>query len=87
MNFSSEYRGKRLVRQAQSIYDATISKYVYVYEDDNKNKIYGYTESEYLSPKTVTNYITSPNSYISTTGWGAGGVKDGETTKYPKLGV
>ena len=87
MNISSEYRGNRLVRQMQTIYDATIDKYVYVYKDDNNNKIYGYTESEYLSPKAVMNYVTAPNSYTSTTGWNVGGIKDGETTKYPKLEV
>jgi hypothetical protein len=75
MTFSEIYRGARLIRQAKIVYDSTIDKYVYVYKDGSNTQYYGYTESEYISPTSVSNYITSPNSFTSTTGWEVGGVK------------
>lgn len=69
MSISSDYRGKRLVRKVKTTYDATIDKYVSVYD---KGKIYGYTETEYLSPATTRSYVTNPNSYDSYVGWEVG---------------
>lgn len=87
MILSKEYRGARLIRQAKIEYDATIDKYVYVYKDAQDNTYYGYTESDYISPTSVSNYITSPNSFTSTAGWEVGGVKvEGkEDTQFPSL--
>ena len=84
MVISSVYRGDRLVRQVQTIYDATIDKYVYSY---NEGTVYGYSESEYISPSAVRNFITSPNNFTSTSGWEVGGVASGDKTEYPKLSI
>ena len=82
MVISSEYRGDRIVRQIQTIYDSTIDKYVYSYND---GQYYGYTESEYLSPTMVRNFITNPNTFTSLSGWEVGGAKAGEANIYPIL--
>jgi hypothetical protein len=79
MAISSEYRGNRLVRKVKTKYDATIDKYVNVY---NNGAIYGYTETEYLSPATVRSYVTNPNSFDSYTGWEVGCSSD---NLFPKL--
>lgn len=79
MAISSEYRGNRLVRKVKTKYDATIDKYVNIY---NNGAIYGYTETEYLSPATVRSYVTNPNSFDSYTGWEVGCSSD---NLFPKL--
>ena len=79
---SSDYRGDRVVRQVQTIYDSTIDKYVYSY---NKGQYYGYSESEYISPTAVKNFITSPDTFTSFSGWEVGGVIVNENTVYPSL--
>ena len=84
MTISSIYRGDRLVRQAQTIYDATIDKYVYSYKE---GQYYGYSETEYVSPSIVKNFITQPNSFTSTSGWAVGGVKVSGETKFPELSL
>ena len=87
MSFSDKYRGARLVRQSKIVFDSTINKYVYVYKDASNKKYYGYTESDYVSPTAVLNYITQPNSFVSTDGWEVGGIKiEGEeATQFPEL--
>ena len=72
MSISGEYRGRRLVRKVKTKYDSTIDKYVSVYKDGQGKEIYGYTETEYISPATVRSYVTNPNSYESYTGWEVG---------------
>lgn len=79
MDISSEYRGNRLVRKVKTEYDPTIDKYVNVY---NNGTIYGYTETEYISPATVRSYVTNPNSFDSYTGWEVGCSSD---NVFPKL--
>lgn len=81
---SEKYRGKRLVRKIVTKYDSTIDKYVNVYNSNGK-EIYGYTETEYVSPTAVQSYITNPNSYSSYTGWEVGGVQTNEGVDYPQL--
>lgn len=81
LTISSEYRGKRLVRKIKTKYDSTIDKYVNVY---NKGAIYGYSETEYLSPATIRSYVTNPNSYDSYTGWEIGCSSD---NTFPKLNL
>ena len=85
MTISDKYRGKRLVRKAKTAYDSTIDKYVNVYELDDK-EIYGYTETEYVSPASVRSYVTNPNSYDSYTGWDIG-TKDETNQDFPSLEV
>ena len=81
---SEKYRGKRLVRKIVTKYDSTIDKYVNVYNSNGK-EIYGYTETEYVSPAAVQSYITNPNSYSSYTGWEVGGIQTNEGVDYPQL--
>lgn len=81
---SEKYRGKRLVRKMVTKYDSTIDKYVNVYTNDDR-EIYGYTETEYVSPAAVQSYVTNPNSYSSYTGWEVGGVQTSEGIDYPQL--
>lgn len=85
MTISDKYRGKRLVRKAKTAYDSTIDKYVNIYELDGK-EIYGYTETEYVSPASVRSYVTNPNSYDSYTGWDIG-TKDETNQDFPSLEV
>ena len=85
MVVSKDYRGDRLVRQVQTKYDATIDKYVYVYKDASGNKYYGYTQSEYLSPSAVLNFVTAPEAYTSFSGWEVGGALGEDGTVYPLL--
>lgn len=66
---STDYRGNRLIRQTITKYDSTIDKYVTVYEDANEKEYYGFTQSKYISPAIVNNYVANPNSFTSTTGW------------------
>ena len=80
MGISDTYRGKRLVRKVKTTYDSTIDKYVNVYKDESGKEIYGYTETEYLSPATVRSYVTNPNSYESYTGWEVG---KGSNNEFP----
>ena len=74
---STDYRGKRLVRQLLTKYDSGLDRYVNVYEK-NGAEYYGYTETEYFSPIVVKNYVTSPNSFSSTAGWIAGADSKGQ---------
>lgn len=88
MVISKDYRGERFVRQIQTKYDATIDKYVQVYEQD-KTTYYGYTETEYVSPTAVQNFITQPNGFSNyeggISGWEVGGVSTSNGTIYPTL--
>ena len=79
---SDKYRGRRLVRKIKTKYDATIDKYVGVYEDESGKEIYGYTETEYISSATVRSYITNANSYESETGWEVG---KGSSEEFPSF--
>jgi hypothetical protein len=82
-SFSTDYRGMRLVRQIQTKYDSTIDKYVQVYKkkrtDGTYDTYYGFTETEYISPTAVVNYVANPSGFITTTGW--------QTTKGAKIEV
>ena len=67
---SAKYRGMRLVKQARTIYDAKIDKYVQEYTKAGDNTVYyGFEETKYLSPNAVNNYVVNPNAFTSTSGW------------------
>ena len=68
MDLSDDYRGMRLVRPVQTKYDSTIDKYVTVYEKGGE-EYYGFVDTEYISPNTVSNYIVNPNAFTNTSGW------------------
>lgn len=72
LEVSNKFRGARLVRKTITEYDNVIDKYVAVYQDSEGNKVYGYVEDEYISPTTVSNYVTNPSDYDALTGWTAG---------------
>lgn len=80
MSISNNYRGRRLVRKIKTKYDSTIDKYVSVYKDGQGKEIYGYSETEYISPATVRSYVTNPTSYESYTGWEVG---KGNNNEFP----
>ena len=88
-SFSSEFRGDRLVRQPITEFDSTVDKYVQVYEKQGQQdvKYYGYTKTDYITPTSVENFITNPESFSSTTGWKAGGIDVSGETQYPELQV
>ena len=68
MDLSDDYRGMRLVRPVQTKYDSTIDKYVTVYEKGGE-EYYGFIDTEYISPNTVSNYIVNPSAFTNTSGW------------------
>ena len=69
VKYTSQYRGERLVRSQLTTYDPVTEKHVVVYEDERKNKIYGYSKDEYISENLVLSYITNGSEYVSTSGW------------------
>ena len=85
LNISDEYRGDRLVRKSKTTYDATIDKYVGIYQDSDGKEVYGFMETEYNSPALVQNYITNGTDFISEAGWSVGGVSSEDQTIYPDL--
>jgi hypothetical protein len=85
-SLSMDYRGMRLVRQIQIKYDSTIDKYVQVYKKKGTDDIYyGFTETEYISPTAVVNYVANPNGFITTTGWQATKNAPVKVVTYPEL--
>jgi hypothetical protein len=86
MAISDQYRGERLVRKVVTKYDSTIDKYVNVY-DNQGVEIYGYTETEYISPATVRSYVTNPNNYNSYSGWEIGGENSSGSTVFPEMHI
>lgn len=81
--FEPTMRGKKLVQQAITRFDAKLDKYVNVYKKKGSEKLYyGYTKSEYVTPTSVKNYITNGESFISTSGWEVGADSN---EKYPDL--
>lgn len=68
VEISTSYHGERLIRQTQTKYDATIDKYVGVYEKEGE-QYYGYSQSEYITSGAIVNYVANPSSFISTSGW------------------
>lgn len=87
MNVSSVYRGDKLVRQAITLFDSTIDKYVNVF-DKNGTEYYGFTKSEYITPTAVQTFITNGEGFSSDSGWEVGGDwvdETGSKVDYPKL--
>ena len=68
-SFSDQYRGERLVRKEKTIFDAKTNKYVSVYKDAQNQDVYGFTETEYIAPTILKNYITNSENYPNTQGW------------------
>lgn len=87
MTISEKFRGKRLARKILTVYDSTVDKYVAVYKDSDKNEIYGYVETDYLSPASVRSFVTNGSNFTSTAGWNAcGEIESGEVVM-PELSM
>ena len=86
MAFHAAERGDKLIRQPITKFDAKIDKYVNVYSEINEgkeiNELYGYTETDYISPTAVQNYITNSSGFTNLSGWEVG--SDG-SSNYPDL--
>lgn len=84
VTISSEMRGKRLVRQQKTKYDASIDKYVTLYTK-NDTTYYGFTSSDYISPNAVINYVSNPANFTSDSGWRGCGVLEDSKTLQPTI--
>lgn len=84
---SNEYRGRRLVRSVETDYDPILDKYVAVYKDSAGNKIYGYSEFEYLTTESVRNYVVNPTAFTNTDGWKPATTKSSGDTTYPDITI
>lgn len=69
LEVSSEYRGKKFVRNAETEYDPILKQTVDVYTDTNGRKIRRYTETQYLEPTLVETLVTNPTDFVNITGW------------------
>lgn len=69
LTITTQYRGKRVVRQAKIVYDPIADRYVNVYKDEDDNEIYGYVDDEIISPSYVRNFVINSTDYDSLTGW------------------
>lgn len=67
------YRGMRLNRHQTSVYDSKLHRYVNVYEDANHNQFYGYTETKYISPVIVQDFVVNGKDFTNTDGWDCNG--------------
>lgn len=84
-SFSDQYRGKRLVRKEKTIYDPKTDKYVSLYADSEGKDVYGFTETEYISPIVLKNLITNSENFVSTNGWQTSENCTVEDAVYPKI--
>lgn len=67
-SISSQYRGRRFVFSSKSLYHAVLDKYVIEYKNSNNQLLYGFTETEYISPNIIQNIITNTD-FKSNSGW------------------
>lgn len=70
ITFYNNARAQRLEYRPKSIYDEVAGRFVYVYKDAKGDKYYGYSDTEYISPSYVRNFITNAKNFSSTAGWG-----------------
>lgn len=68
--FSDDYRGKRLVRKQLQEFNSALNRNCYVYKDqNNNNKVLGYSTVEYKDPTVVLNLISNSKEFVDTNGW------------------
>lgn len=66
----SDYRGKRLVRKQLQEFNNALNRNCYVYKDqNNNNKVLGYSTVEYKDPTVVLNLISNSKEFVDTNGW------------------
>lgn len=68
-NYTTDYRGERLVKEQKTIYDSVPGKKVLVYEDPNGREVRKYTVTEYISPNLLSDCFVNGSSFSSTIGW------------------
>lgn len=75
-SISDEYRGSRLVRKQESIFDPMTQRYVQKYEAKGSGEgfskndiIYGYTTTEFKNVVSVNNLIVNGNNFSDSNGW------------------
>lgn len=68
IDFIPTKRGKKIVKSQQTTYDAKIDRLVGVFKDSNNNVVYGFKDTEYVSPVAVRSYVTSGDC-SSISGW------------------
>lgn len=80
-------RAQRLEYRQNNIYDEVLGRNVYEYTKE-KQKYYGYTEADYISPQYVRNLITNGSNFMHTSGWHVAGdvtQDELEVLHYPKI--
>ena len=65
VDFIPTKRGKKIIKSQQTAYDAKIDRLVGVYND---GAVYGFKDTEYVSPAAVRSYVTSGDC-SSISGW------------------
>lgn len=73
-------RANRIVYTHKSVYNPVLNKYVYEYNtaaDLNGETIMGFSETEYITPNIVENYVTN-NTFKSVSGWRGAVLTDSE---------
>ena len=69
ISFYNNAHAQRLEYRLKSVYDEVSGRFVYEYKDAKGEKYYGYSETEYISPSYVRNFITNAKNFSSTSGW------------------
>lgn len=67
---SDNYRAKKYIQAQQTVYDAKLKRYVQLYKS-GATTIYGYQETQFVSPIVVKQLATNNKTIISTVGWEA----------------
>lgn len=62
-------RGERIVRRGLTILDPRIDEYVTIYENDEGERIYRYSEVKYPTSSTVQNLLVNGTNFSSSAGW------------------
>lgn len=65
---STSYRGSRYVFSEKTLYNNVLQRYVTEYIDNNGQIVHEFTDTEYIAPNIIQNFITN-NTFKSTTGW------------------
>lgn len=68
-------RANRIVYTQRSNYNPALNKYVYYYRDKDNSEIAGFTETEYISPNLIQNYVGN-STFKTASGWRGGTLTD-----------
>lgn len=69
---SNDYRGARYVWAPDMRFNKIIGQYVSIYTDGSNNQYYGYLDTEFTAPNMISNWVTNPSAFKSTSGWYTG---------------